>query len=134
MSFKQQCTSCRAASQGARPEPPSGIGYAPLLALAGVHTIYQQLIRLLPGPRFAPRAYTHTPPWCGILSASLAGSLHQTHSRVTEFAEEVVFLGGDGVEKMLAERRNAGVVQHESMVLRRSWWFGCVEEGIIKWL
>lgn len=77
-----------------------------------------------------------TPPFgqYTALSASLAGSLRHTHSRVAEFAEEIAFLGGEETEKMLVEREYAGVVQHENKVLRRSWWFGCVEEGIIKWL
>jgi ATP-binding cassette subfamily D (ALD) long-chain fatty acid import protein len=35
---------------------------------------------------------------------------------------------------MLLEREYAGLVQHENIVLRRRWWFGCVEEGVIKWL
>lgn len=77
-----------------------------------------------------------TPPFgqYTALSASLAGSLRHTHSRVAEFAEEIAFLGGEDTEKMLIDREYAGVVQHENKVLRRSWWFGCVEEGIIKWL
>ena len=38
------------------------------------------------------------------------------------------------MEKMLVEREYAGLVEHENTVLTRRWWFGCVEEGIIKWL
>jgi ATP-binding cassette subfamily D (ALD) long-chain fatty acid import protein len=68
------------------------------------------------------------------LSAQLSGSLRHTHSRVVEFAEEIAFLGGEETEKMLVEREYASVVKHENRVLRRRWWFGCVEEGVIKWL
>ena len=68
------------------------------------------------------------------LSASLTGSLRHTHSRLAEFAEEIAFLGGEETEKMLVEREYAGLVKHENRVLGRRWWFGCVEEGIIKWL
>lgn len=77
-----------------------------------------------------------TPPFgqYTALSASLAGSLRHTHSRVAEFAEEIAFLGGEETEKMLVEREYAGLVKHENTVLRRRWWFGCVEEGVIKWL
>jgi len=77
-----------------------------------------------------------TPPFgqYTALSASLAGSLRHTHSRLAEFAEEVAFLSGEETEKMLLEREYAGLVQHENIVLRRRWWFGCVEEGVIKWL
>lgn len=77
-----------------------------------------------------------TPPFgqYTALSASLAGSLRHTHSRLAEFAEEIAFLGGEETEKMLVEREYAGLVKHENTVLRRRWWFGCVEEGVIKWL
>ncbi|KAJ3818025.1 hypothetical protein F5880DRAFT_1511301 [Lentinula raphanica] len=37
-------------------------------------------------------------------------------------------------EKILIEREYATVILHERKVLRRRWWFGCVEEGIVKWL
>lgn len=68
------------------------------------------------------------------MSAQLSGSLRHTHSRISEFAEEIAFLGGEQTEKMLLEREYASVVQHENHVLSRRWWFGCVEEGVIKWL
>lgn len=77
-----------------------------------------------------------TPPF-GLytaLSAQLAGSLRHTHSRLAEFSEEIAFLGGEETEKMLIERDYLSLMKHENRVLRRRWWFGCVEEGIIKWL
>ncbi|CCM00319.1 uncharacterized protein FIBRA_02349 [Fibroporia radiculosa] len=77
-----------------------------------------------------------TPPF-GLytaLSAQLSGNLRHTHSRVVEFSEEIAFFGGEHTEKMLVEREYAGLVQHESQVLKKAWWHGCVEEGIIKWL
>ncbi|KAI0932612.1 hypothetical protein AcV5_004215 [Taiwanofungus camphoratus] len=77
-----------------------------------------------------------TPPFgkYTALSAQLSGNLRHTHSRLSEFAEEVAFFGGEQTEKMLVEREYAGLVKHESKVLRKAWWHGCVEEGIIKWL
>ncbi|TFY63241.1 hypothetical protein EVJ58_g3366 [Rhodofomes roseus] len=77
-----------------------------------------------------------TPPFgmYTALSAQLAGNLRHTHSRLAEFAEEIAFFGGENTEKMLAEREYAGLVQHESKVLRKAWWHGCAEEGIIKWV
>ena len=77
-----------------------------------------------------------TPPFgqYTALSAQLAGNLRHTHSRLAEFAEEIAFFGGEGTEKMLVEREYAGLVKHENRVLRRRWWHGCVEEGIVKWL
>ncbi|TFK76772.1 hypothetical protein BDN72DRAFT_754436 [Pluteus cervinus] len=68
------------------------------------------------------------------LSAQLAGQLRHTHSRLAEFAEEIAFMGGEETEKMLIEREYATLIKHENRVLRKRWWFGCVEEGIIKWL
>lgn len=68
------------------------------------------------------------------LSAQMAGSLRHTHSRLVEFSEEVAFMRGEHTEKMLIEREYAASVAHENHVLQRRWWFGCVEEGIIKWL
>lgn len=50
------------------------------------------------------------------------------------FAEEIAFFGGKDTEKMLVEREHAELVKHENIVLRRRWWHGCVEEGIVKWL
>lgn len=77
-----------------------------------------------------------TPPFgqYTALSAQLAGSLRHSHSRLAEFAEEVAFLGGEETEKMLIERNYATVLKHENRVLQRRWLFGCIEEGVIKWL
>ncbi|KAF9478026.1 adrenoleukodystrophy protein [Pholiota conissans] len=77
-----------------------------------------------------------TPPFgmYTALSAQMAGSLRHTHSRLVEFAEEIAFMQGEHTEKMLIEREYAASVAHENHVLQRRWWFGCVEEGIIKWL
>jgi ATP-binding cassette subfamily D (ALD) long-chain fatty acid import protein len=77
-----------------------------------------------------------TPPFgmYTALSAQMAGSLRHTHSRLVEFAEEIGFMRGQQTEKMLIEREYASVIAHENNVLERKWWFGCVEEGIIKWL
>ncbi|KAI0757314.1 ABC transporter transmembrane region 2-domain-containing protein [Daedaleopsis nitida] len=79
---------------------------------------------------------TLTPPFgqYTALSAQLSGNLRHTHSRLAEFAEEIAFFGGEETEKMLVEREYAGLVKHENRVLRRRWWHGCVEEGIVKWL
>lgn len=68
------------------------------------------------------------------LSAQLAGSLRHTHARLAEFCEEVAFMGGEKIEKLLIDREYASVMQHEHAVLKARWWFGCIEEGIIKWL
>lgn len=43
-------------------------------------------------------------------------------------------MGGERTERLLVEREYATVIEHENKVLERRWWFGCVEEGIIKWL
>ncbi|KAI0724232.1 ABC transporter transmembrane region 2-domain-containing protein [Cerioporus squamosus] len=77
-----------------------------------------------------------TPPFgqYTALSAQLSGNFRHTHSRLAEFAEEIAFFGGEETEKMLVEREYAGLVKHENHVLRRRWWHGCVEEGIVKWL
>ncbi|PSR80713.1 hypothetical protein PHLCEN_2v6629 [Hermanssonia centrifuga] len=68
------------------------------------------------------------------LSAQLSGSLRHTHSRLSEFSEEIAFFGGEETEKLLLEREYAGLMMHENMVLGKRWWHGCVEEGIVKWL
>ncbi|KAF8973673.1 ABC transporter transmembrane region 2-domain-containing protein [Flammula alnicola] len=77
-----------------------------------------------------------TPPFgmYTALSAQMSGSLRHTHSRLVEFSEEIAFMRGEETEKMLIEREYASLIAHENNVLRRRWWFGCVEEGIIKWL
>ncbi|KAJ3777620.1 adrenoleukodystrophy protein [Lentinula raphanica] len=77
-----------------------------------------------------------TPPFGSYtaLSAQLAGALRHSHSRLAEFAEEIAFMRGEETEKILIEREYATVILHERKVLRRRWWFGCVEEGIVKWL
>ncbi|KAK7468565.1 ATP-binding cassette long-chain fatty acid transporter pxa2 [Stygiomarasmius scandens] len=76
-----------------------------------------------------------TPPFgaYAAMSAQLAGALRHAHSRLAEFAEEIAFMGGEKTEKMLVERDYATVVLHERKVLRRRWWFGCAEEGLVKW-
>lgn len=77
-----------------------------------------------------------TPPFgmYAALSAQMAGSLRHSHSRLVEFAEEVAFMKGEEIEKMLIEREYAAIIEHENRVLQKRWWHGCVEEGIIKWL
>lgn len=77
-----------------------------------------------------------TPPFgmYAALSAQMAGSLRNSHSRLVEFAEEVAFMKGEQTEKMLIEREYAALIQHETKVLQKRWWHGCVEEGIVKWL
>ncbi|KAG2149691.1 ABC transporter transmembrane region 2-domain-containing protein [Suillus cothurnatus] len=67
-------------------------------------------------------------------SAALAGSLRHTHSRLSEFAEEIAFFGGEETEKRLIEHEYAALVQHEQGVMNKRWWYGCAEEGIVKWL
>lgn len=68
------------------------------------------------------------------ISAQLSGQLRHAHSRLADFAEEVAFMDGEETEKLLVDREFAGVMMHEEKVNRRRWWFGVVEEGIIKWL
>ena len=68
------------------------------------------------------------------MSAQMAGSLRHTHSRLVEFAEEIGLMKGEEIEKMLIDREYATLVEHETNVLNRRWWFTMVEEGIIKWL
>lgn len=41
---------------------------------------------------------------------------------------------GEHAERLLIEREYATMLKHEKRVLERRWWFGCVEEGVIKWL
>ncbi|KAF6766512.1 adrenoleukodystrophy protein [Ephemerocybe angulata] len=63
-----------------------------------------------------------TPPFgmYAALSAQLAGKLHLWE--------------GENTEKLLVEREYAGVMEHEHRILNSRWWFGCIEEGVIKWL
>lgn len=77
-----------------------------------------------------------TPPFgtYTALSAKLAGSLRHTHSRLIEFSEEIAFMRGEHAERLLIEREYATMLKHEKRVLEQRWWFGCVEEGVIKWL
>lgn len=77
-----------------------------------------------------------TPPFGAYtaLSAQLSGSLRHSHSRLSEFAEEIAFFGGEQTEKMLVEREYASLIRHDNQVLGKRWWHGVVEEGIIKWL
>lgn len=67
-------------------------------------------------------------------SAALAGSLRHTHSRLAEFSEEVAFFGGEYAEKEIIEKEYMTLVRHEEKVMARRWWYGCAEEGIVKWL
>lgn len=64
--------------------------------------------------------------------AALSGALRHSHSRLSEFSEEVAFFGGEETEKMLIERDYFGLVKHVNRVLRIRVWHGIAEEGIIK--
>ena len=66
--------------------------------------------------------------------AALSGSLRHSHSRLSEFAEEVAFFGGEETERLIIERNYFGLIKHVNRVLRIRIWHGIVEEGIIKWL
>ncbi|KAH7883863.1 ABC transporter transmembrane region 2-domain-containing protein [Phlebopus sp. FC_14] len=67
-------------------------------------------------------------------SAALAGSFRHAHSRLAEFAEEVAFFGGEEVERQKIEKEYIALVEHEQKVMNKKWWYGCAEEGIVKWL
>ncbi len=66
--------------------------------------------------------------------AALSGQLRHSHSRLSEFAEEIAFFGGEETEKMLIERDYFGLVKHINRVLRIRVWHGIMEEGIIKFV
>lgn len=65
-------------------------------------------------------------------NAALSGALRHSHSRLSEFSEEITFLGGEKVEKLLLERDYFGLVMHMNRVLKIRLWHGIAEEGIIK--
>lgn len=66
--------------------------------------------------------------------AALNGSLRHSHSRLSEFSEEIAFLGGEQVEKMIIERDYFGLIKHINRVLRIRVVHGIAEEGIIKYV
>jgi ATP-binding cassette, subfamily D (ALD), peroxisomal long-chain fatty acid import protein len=75
-----------------------------------------------------------TPPFGAYAAkeAALTGVFRQSHSRLTEYAEEIAFLGGEQTEKILIERDYYGLAKHISRVMKIRIWHGVVEEGIIK--
>ncbi len=77
----------------------------------------------------------NTPLWkFAAEEAAMTGTFRQSHSRLSEYAEEIAFLGGEDTEKMLIERNYYALAKHISRVLRIRIWHGIVEEGIIKYV
>ncbi|KAK3163104.1 hypothetical protein QOZ80_1BG0097720 [Eleusine coracana subsp. coracana] len=64
----------------------------------------------------------------------LEGEYRQLHSRLRTHAESVAFYGGESREASHIMQRFRALVRHLNVVLHENWWFGMVQDFLLKYL
>ncbi|KAK1294460.1 ABC transporter D family member 1 [Acorus calamus] len=64
----------------------------------------------------------------------LEGEYRQLHSRLRTYAESVAFYGGGKREESHIQRQFNTLVQHMKLVLHDHWWFGIIQDFLLKYL
>ncbi|PUZ52854.1 hypothetical protein GQ55_5G006800 [Panicum hallii var. hallii] len=64
----------------------------------------------------------------------LEGEYHQVHSRLRTHAESVAFYGGENREASHIMQRFGALVKHLNVVLHENWWFGMIQDFLLKYL
>ncbi|GJP52743.1 hypothetical protein CLOM_g11828 [Closterium sp. NIES-68] len=61
------------------------------------------------------------------------GEYRQLHARVRTHSESIAFYGGHGREGALISQAFSALVKHSAGVLRTQWWFGIVQDFLLKY-
>ncbi|XP_059639454.1 ABC transporter D family member 1 [Cornus florida] len=64
----------------------------------------------------------------------LEGEYRQLHSRLRTHAESIAFYGGESREESHIQRKFKTLVRHLSVVLHDHWWFGMIQDFLLKYL
>ncbi|WVZ67270.1 hypothetical protein U9M48_016375 [Paspalum notatum var. saurae] len=64
----------------------------------------------------------------------LEGEYRQLHSRLRTHAESVAFYGGENREASHIKQRFGALVEHLNVVLHENWWFGMIQDFLLKYL
>ncbi|KAK1316472.1 ABC transporter D family member 1 [Acorus calamus] len=64
----------------------------------------------------------------------LEGEYRQLHSRLRTHAESIAFYGGEKREESHIRRQFKTLVQHMRLVLHDHWWFGMIQDFLLKYL
>nr|XP_027079292.1 ABC transporter D family member 1 [Coffea arabica]XP_027079293.1 ABC transporter D family member 1 [Coffea arabica]XP_027079294.1 ABC transporter D family member 1 [Coffea arabica]XP_027079295.1 ABC transporter D family member 1 [Coffea arabica] len=64
----------------------------------------------------------------------LEGEYRQLHSRLRTHAESIAFYGGENREDSHIQQKFKNLVRHMSVVLHDHWWFGMIQDFLLKYL
>lgn len=64
----------------------------------------------------------------------LEGEYRQLHSRLRTHAESIAFYGGENREEFHILKKFKNLVQHLKVVLHDHWWFGIIQDFVVKYL
>ncbi|KAL6558839.1 ATP-binding cassette sub- D member 1 [Orobanche minor] len=64
----------------------------------------------------------------------LEGEYRQLHSRLRTHAETIAFYGGENREEFHIKKKFRTLVQHMRVVLHDHWWFGMIQDFLLKYL
>ncbi|KAL6972862.1 ATP-binding cassette sub- D member 1 [Sarracenia purpurea var. burkii] len=64
----------------------------------------------------------------------LEGEYRQVHSRLRTHAESIAFYGGETREESHIQEKFKTLVRHMSVVLHEHWWFGMIQDFLLKYL
>ncbi|KAL6554848.1 ATP-binding cassette sub- D member 1 [Orobanche gracilis] len=64
----------------------------------------------------------------------LEGEYRQLHSRLRTHAETIAFYGGENREEFHIKKKFRTLVQHMRIVLHDHWWFGMIQDFLLKYL
>ncbi|KAI5001649.1 hypothetical protein ZWY2020_026299 [Hordeum vulgare] len=68
------------------------------------------------------------------MEQQLEGEYRQVHSRLRTHAESVAFYGGENREESHIMQRFQALVRHLNVVLHENWWFGMIQDFLLKYL
>ncbi|XP_024394443.1 ABC transporter D family member 1 isoform X1 [Physcomitrium patens] len=77
-----------------------------------------------------------SPPFGRLMSTEqqLEGEYRQLHSRLRTHSESIAFYGGQDREASIITQRFRTLVRHLSKVLHTQWWFGMIQDFVLKYL
>ncbi|GAB4843881.1 ATP-binding cassette sub- D member 1 [Ancistrocladus abbreviatus] len=64
----------------------------------------------------------------------LEGEYRQLHSRLRTHAESIAFYGGEAREEFHIQQKFKNLVNHMGIVLHDHWWFGMIQDFLLKYL
>lgn len=77
-----------------------------------------------------------SPPFGKLMSTEqqLEGEYRQLHSRLRTHSESIAFYGGQDREASIITQRFRTLVKHLGKVLHTQWWFGMIQDFVLKYL